>query len=157
MSSLCDQTMDLVQFRERIYGKQGAQLFVLEPAWDSFRPIERVAWNGTQFSILDSIYTRDLFSPVYGFGSPEMKQKCRYLLEETELEGAREITDPVTFWKWAGESGVTWWKDRPCVFSSSCVSRDTQSWKMYLSYLNSRAKTLKNKLRRRMTKRLVPS
>ena len=147
--------MELCEFHDRIYGKYEGQLYVLEPAWDSFRPIESVAWNGTVFEIQDSKFKKNLFDSYYGYGSLQQKALCRRLIQETELENAVTIQDPIDFWKWCGIKSAKWWHDRPCVFSSPCVSRDVQSWKRYLRYLNVRAKTLKNKVRSRVTKRLV--
>ena len=54
-----------------------------------------------------------------------------------------------------GEKNVKWWRDRPCVFTS-CVSRDNDSWKAYLRYLEVRAKTLRRPFHGRATRRLLP-
>jgi hypothetical protein len=148
--------MELCEFHDTIYGKFEGQLYIFEYTWDSFRPIEFVGWDGSKFSPVDRKYKLDLFSPNYGYGSLEQKALCRKLVQETELENAREIKDPIQFWKWCGNAEAKWWRDRPCVFSSGCVSRDGQSWKKYLQYLNVRAKTLRRPFRGRVTKRLVP-
>ena len=147
--------MELCEFHDRLYGKYKSQLFVLEPAWDSFRPIESVAWNGTVFEIQDSTFKKNIFDQNYGYGSLEMKALCRRLLQETELGEAVSIEDPIQFWKWLGVKSAKWWYDRPCVFSSQCVPRNSLGWKRYLRYLNVRAKTLKNKTRMCVTKRLI--
>ena len=146
--------MDLKTFQDRIYGKHENQLFVFEPTWDSFRPIEHVAWDGKNYIILDQKFKPDLFDPNYGYGSLEMRARCRKLSQDTELEEAKAIIDPVEFWKWSGEKELKWWNDRPCLFASPCVKRDTDGWKSYLHYLNVRAKTLRNNVRGRITKRL---
>lgn len=148
--------MDLRVFGDRIYGKANGQLFVFESMWDSFRPIERVGWNGQKYVIVDTKYKEDIFDNNYGYGSLEMKALCRKYSQQTELNDATEIKDPIEFWKWCGEKEVKWWKDRPIVFSDSCVSRETDSWKKYLGYLNVRAKTLRQPIRGRLTRRLVP-
>ena len=147
--------MDVCEFRDRIYGKYKTQLFVLEPAWDSLRPISFVGWNGRELEIVDKEYKSDLLSRTYGYGSSEMKQVCKQLLETTELGGRKVFADPGSFWKWCGHTSATWWRDRPCVFTSECVSRDIQSWKRYVRHLQSRPKTLRNKVVRRATKRLL--
>ena len=147
--------MELCEFHDRIYGKYESQLYVLEPSWDSFRPIEFVAWNGTTFEIQDSKYKQNIFDSYYGYGSLQQKALCRKLIQETELENTKFVTDPIEFWKWSGVKSAKWWYDRPCVFASPCVSRDIHSWRRYLRYLNVRAKTRRNKLRSRVTKRLV--
>jgi hypothetical protein len=144
--------MELRTFYNRIYGKYDKQLYVFEPLWDSFRPIERVGWNGKQFSIVDSKYKQDIFSRTYGFEGLEQKNLCKKLLDETELEHSVEIIDPVTFWKWCGETEAKLFKDRPCVFANSCVEKD---WKKYLKYLEVKPRTLRTFNLGRTTKRLL--
>jgi hypothetical protein len=148
--------MELCIFHSNIYGKKDGQLFVFEPTWDSFRPIEKVGWDGIKYSIVDTKYKTDLFDQNYGYGSLQMKALCRQLSQTTELEDAKEITDPVLFWKWCGETEAKWFYDRACVFASPCIAKDSNQWKKYLHYLNVRSKTLKNTIRGRMTRRLVP-
>lgn len=148
--------MELCIFHEKIYGKYKNQLFVFESTWDSFRPIEKVGWDGEQYSILDTLYKTDLFDDNYGYGSIAMKTLCKTMTDETELGDAKEITDPLTFWKWCGEKEAKWWYDRACVFTDKCVPRDSGDWKKYLHYLHVRARTLRRPLIGRLTrKRLV--
>ena len=144
--------MDLRVFHERIYGKYQSQLYAFEPTWDSFRPIEKVGWDGKQYSIVDTKYKTDLFGEFYGYESSEQKKLCRELVETTELENLPEVTDPIQFWKWSGEVEAKWFRDRPCVFASPCVTKD---WVRYLKYLNIRQKTLRQYPRTRTTKRLL--
>ena len=145
--------MELVEFRSAIYGKYENKLFIFEPTWDSFRPISRVGWDGSRITIEDSLYKKDLFSPYYGYESLGQKALCRKLIQTTELESAREIQNPVDFWKWCGETDAKWWRDRPCVFLNSCVSREASGWKSYLRYINSRSKTLRHAPRGRLTRK----
>ena len=144
--------MELCTFHDRIYGKYENQLYVFEPTWDSFRPIERVGWDGKQYSIVDSKFKKDVFSDFYGYESVDQKKICKKLIEETELEKATEIMDSVAFWKWSGEVEAKWFKDRPCVFTSPCVEKN---WIKYLKYLNILAKTLRQYPKTRTTKRLL--
>jgi hypothetical protein len=148
--------MELCEFHSQIYGKYNNQLFTFEPTWDCFRPIEKVGWNGSRYVAVDLKYKQDLFDEYYGYGSSEMKTLCKQLIQDTDLSTAKLLTDPVLFWKWCGESEAKWWNDRACVFSSSCVFRDTYEWKKYLHYLNVKAKTLRRAIRSRMTRRLLP-
>ena len=143
-------------FHDRIYGRFENQLFTFEPTWDSFRPITGIGWNGKRMVPIDDIYKKSLLDPFYGYGNYDMKKLCRDLTRETELENAYEIRDPVHLWRWYKESNIKWWRDRPCVFSSPCVQRDTTAWKNYLSYLDVRAKTLRRPFKGRATRRLVP-
>jgi hypothetical protein len=148
--------MELITFHERIYGKYNAKLFVFEPTWDSFRPISGIGWNGTKFVPMDSEYKQNIFDADYGYGSIEQRAECRKLIQETELSETNLVEDPLFVWKWYGEKNVKWWRDRPCVFLNSCVSRSSESWKEYLKYLNVRAKTLRRPYHGRATKRLLP-
>lgn len=145
--------MELVQFHDRIYGKYKSLLFTFEPTWDSFRPINGVGWNGKQIVPISGGYTSDIFDENYGFGSLQMKALCRQLTQETELGDAREVKDPIQLWRWYSEKNVKWWRDRPVVYSSACVDTSPASWKEYLKYLETRAKTLRHPFRGRQTRR----
>lgn len=145
--------MELLSFHDRIYGKYNGQLFTFEPTWDSFRPILGVGWNGKVMIPLDG-YKANLLDPFYGYGSLEMKALCRKLTQETELD-AKEVKDPIQLWRWYGEKNMTWWRDRPCVFSNPCVQQDSVAWKKYLNYLEVRSKTLRRPFKARQTKRLL--
>jgi hypothetical protein len=134
--------MELRTFHGNLFGKVQKKVYVYEPTWDSFRPISKVAWNGSEFETLDSEFKQNMLSPFYGFGSAEQKAFCRKLAEETELENAPEIKNPVDFWRWAGETEVSWWRDRPVVFASACVSREGLGWKKYIKYLESKGRRL---------------
>lgn len=147
--------MELYEFREELYLKYKNNLFKLESSWDSFRPIDGLAWNGKKFVTLDSNYKKDILSPLYGFGSCEMKTLCQTLTETIDYEHPPSISDPVSFWKWTGQT-CEWWRDRPIVFESKCVSRSPADWKRYLTYLQTKPKTLRHTGFRRATKRLVP-
>jgi hypothetical protein len=143
--------MDVCTFHTRTYGKLHQTVYVFEPTWDSFRPIKKVGWDGKKFST-DEPFKSNLFSPHYGFESLEQKEMCRKLTEETELRG-REITDPLEFWKWAGLSDASWFRDRPCIFLTECSPRN---WHAYLKYTGFRAKTLRRHIPSgRVTRRLI--
>lgn len=136
--------MELINFKGTLYGKLENQLFVWEAAWDSFRPIESIGWNGKEMIGVDTKYKQDIFDPYYGYGSPEMKQLCRRLTDITELN--------------APESPISWlkgefWRDRNCSFAFECSPRSIQSWKKYIGYMNSRAKTLRKVPGNRITRR----
>jgi hypothetical protein len=148
--------MELIKFRDQIYGKHLSELFLFDTLWESFRPINGVVWNGEALVVDDSRFKLDLFDENYGYGSTEKKRLCKYLTENTEISTIHEFSNPIEFWKWSGQQNVKWWKDRPIVFENSCIDRETNSWKNYLRYLNSRAKTLRRSLKGRLTRRLVP-
>ena len=105
-------TMELIHFKGTLYGKLESQLFVWEAAWDSFRPIEKLGWNGKEIIGVDTKYKKDIFDAYYGFGSPEMKQLCRKLTDTTELNVPEAQSIP-----WIkGE----FWRDRQCSFAFEC-------------------------------------
>jgi hypothetical protein len=97
-----------------------------------------------------------LFSSEYGYGNNDIKAECKRLTQEIELSVEKQIQDPIQLWRWYGEKNIKWWRDRPCVFTSQCVSRDSESWRKYLKYLEVRAKTLRRPYHGRATKRLLP-
>jgi hypothetical protein len=135
--------MELRKHQGIIYGKLQDHLFQWDSAWETFRPVHEIVWDGRFISIPK--YTSDIFDPNYGFGSPEMKQLCRRLTETTELDSAEEKIPWV-----AGE----WFKDRLVPFHP-CVPRTVQGWKNYISYTGGSQKTLRRQ-RLHATKRLMP-
>ena len=137
--------MELTKFKGILYGKLSGQQFIWDSEWDSFRPIELLGWTGKEIVAIDKKYKQDIFDPYYGYGSPEMKQLCRRLTDITELD--------------VPESGIElkeeWWRDRFCSFAFECSPKDTNSWKRYIQYSNSRAKTLRKHHNCRKTKRTI--
>jgi hypothetical protein len=85
--------MDLCEFQGRTFGKLKGHIFVLEPSWDNFRPIEYVGWNGTKFEIVDKKFKQNFFDSNYGYGSAEMKKACSKLLEQTPILGMVRTQD----------------------------------------------------------------
>jgi len=139
--------MELCKFKGVLYGKLDRQLFVWESEWDSFRPIEKIAWDGSKIITID-IYRKDIFHPFYGFGSSEMKELCKKLTETTELGIPESDSLP-----WIENE---WFRDRKCTFAYTCTPRNTVSWTRYIKYLNSKPKTLRRHSDSRKTRRLVP-
>ena len=147
--------MDICEFQGRVFGKLKSHLFVLDYSWDTVRPIEYVGWNGIKFEIIDKKFKQNLFDAYYGFGSKEMKTVCDKLFISTSFESPSIIVNPSEFWTWCGHK-TQWWRDRECLFASSCVNPSVDSWKRLIQNTHSKAKTLKQKLRVRATKRLLP-
>ena len=144
--------MEVCMFRDCKYAKIDKHLFIYDGIWGSLRPIEKVGWNGTVFVAEDSEFKKDIFSPFYGFGSPEMKLLCKTLTEQFEELTCETIADPVVFWKWCGTAEVKWFKDRPVVFTRTCSNLD---WRKYLDYLGAKHRTIRQPCRGRLTRRLV--
>jgi len=140
--------MELCKFKGTLYGKLKTQYFIWDSEWETFRPIEKIGWNGTEIIAVDSKYKADIFDAWYGFGSPEMKQLCKRLTEITSIEVPES-----SFIPWLKEE---WWRDRECSFTSNCISRSAQSWQKYIQYLNSKSRTLRRHIRCHATKRLLP-
>ena len=144
--------MEVCEFQERIYGKIQKQLFIFEFSWDTIRPIDCVAWDGSKFVTIDR-FKSNLFDPYYGFGTKEMKQVCNKLFEETEFEPRQVFTNPTDFWKWCGSKTV-WFRDRECVlFTNSSSVHSVDSWKKFVSVSHSRPRTLKQKIKLRFTRK----
>jgi len=141
--------MELCKFKGTVYGKIAKQFFIFESEWDSFRPVERIAWDGTKIIIVDQVYKKDIFHSSYGFGSPEMKAACKKLTEITELGIPESESLP-----WLD---TEWFRDRKCTFAYDCTPRTPDSWARYIRYQNSKPRTLRKYHHSRKTKRLVPS
>ena len=136
--------MEFQRFKDVLYAKMGSQLFVWESSWDCFRPIEKIAWNGKFIQVVDTKYKQDIFSPYYGFGSPEMKEFCKDI-SEPDIQNSETL-------KWLD---TEWWRDRKCTFSSDCVPRTPASWQRYVKYTNSKPRTLRLHSENRKTKRVL--
>jgi hypothetical protein len=144
--------MELTRFRDNLYGRMNGRLFLWEPGWDSFRPFDDLAWNGTVFVHITTKYTNDIWNPDYGYGSAEMRELCKRLTDETELETENECKTIEQFWLWC-KTPTVWWRDRKCVFSK-CAPQDIQSWKRYIVNTASKPKTLRHRFHSRTTRRL---
>lgn len=151
--------MELCEFRDEIYGKYNGRLFKYESSWDAFRPIDGLAWNGKRIVELDSRYKKDILSNHYGYESPETKVFCQKIIVKINFEDAKPIDNIVHFWRWANQTNLEWWRDRPCVFYSKCVPRTIEGWKLYITFLRSKPKTLRQSISSRLTRkrRLLPS
>lgn len=91
--------------------------FMWERAWESYRPITSVYWDGNQFVIDDKPYCNDPTDPYYGYGSKEMKDFC----QKIEKRESRVVQTP--------EIGpLVWFRDRK-VSLGPCAPRDVASWK----------------------------
>lgn len=124
----------MYRHRENVFLQKSGQLFLWEPAWTSFRPIERYAWDGSKYTVLDKRYTLDITDPYYGFGSKEMKQYCEQLNAKYSPEQARnvQVIPP--------HGDVEWMRDRFVSFTA-CAPRDVTSWKRLC---NGRARTCRH-------------
>ena len=110
----------LYEFRDNIYLEYKKLWFLWEPAWEAFRPINGVAWNGKEFIIRDSEYCSDPMDPLYGYGSEKMKAACTLLKSKRN-----DVEHPVEM---LPVDNLEWIRDRR-VAVNACTPRDVQSWK----------------------------
>jgi hypothetical protein len=108
----------LYEFRDKRFLEYKKFWFVWEPAWEAYRPIRGVAWDGRTFQIDDASYCSDPTDPLYGYGSPQMRELCSLLSERPETP-VKVSTLPI---------GTEWFRDRFVDFTP-CASRDVKSWK----------------------------
>ena len=115
--------MSLLKFQDNTYLNYKNHWFLWEPAWEEFRPITSVAWNGSSFVVDDKTFCSDPTSELYGYGTPEMKQICNALTQKfaSQVSTTRIVDTP--------EIGtLEWFFDRR-VSLTPCCTRDKSSWK----------------------------
>jgi hypothetical protein len=111
----------LYEFRDRLFLEHKRWWFVWEEAWDAFRPINAVQWDGSAFVFDDREYCADPMDPLYGYGSQTMKDLCM-LLAEQRLEDLPNEAEVL-------ESGPLEWLFDRRVSVTPCAPRDHASWK----------------------------
>lgn len=116
--------MGLFEFQDRLFYEHRKWWFVWEPAWEQFRPIESVVWNGRSFDIQDSVYCADPTDPHYGYGSSQMLELCELLQDKVKQTPVKVTTLPI---------GQEWFRDRYVAFTP-CASRDVKSWKRMVQH-----------------------
>ena len=97
-----------------------SQSFVWESSWGGFRPITRIAWNGSSHIVDDKEYCQDMTSDVYGYGSDKMKILCDALTTKYMK------TVPVGTSLYGGNT--EWLYDR-FVSLTPCAPRTKESWR----------------------------
>lgn len=110
----------LYDYTDRLVLSYRGWWFLWETAWDSFRPIDGIAWDGTQFVVDDRTYCSDPTDPHYGYGSDIMKELCD-LLADSRHDLPEEAL-------WIPLGSPEWFFDRPIVLTP-CAPRDHASWK----------------------------
>jgi len=130
-----------MEFQNHKFVHHHNQWFIWESAWDSFRPIQAFAWNGTRFEIDDQLYCKNPFDQFYGYGSLEMKVLSQQL--NIRYKDATYIQQcPII-----GQS--EWWFDRDIVLTK-CCPRDKVTWKRYVK---NHYRTLRHLTRNKFTRR----
>jgi hypothetical protein len=110
----------LYDFNDQLILEHKGWWFLWEVAWDSFRPIDNVQWDGTKFVYDDQDYCSDPTDPHYGYGSEVMKDLCD-LLADSRHEFPEEV-DCLRI------GNPEWFFDRPMCLTR-CAPRDHGSWK----------------------------
>lgn len=97
--------------------------FIWEPAWDTWRPVTAVAWDGDRVVVDDRAYCSDPTDPLYGYGSPQMRDACALLAKTYSPASATSGTLPAV-------GPAEWFYDR-FLSLTSCAPRDKASWKRF--------------------------
>ena len=113
--------MSLYEFRDHLFLEYQGLWFLWEPAWESFRPVTSVAWDGYTFTIEDKQYCADPSDEYYGYGNEAMKKACDAL-------GELVLGDTVQHFETPEIGPLTWFRDR-YVSLSPCTVFDTLSWR----------------------------
>jgi hypothetical protein len=112
--------MGLFELRETIFLEYKGYWFVWESAWEAFRPIQNVVWNGSSFRIIDSQFCSDPTDPLYGYGSESMMKLCELLRDRRDLPATRVDSLSIGIKEWFRDRFVT---------MDTCAPRDVLSWK----------------------------
>ena len=109
----------LYEFRDTVFLHYRSWWFLWEPAWEGFRPIEGISWDGTAFRIHDEKFCSDPTDEQYGYGCAQMKELCDLLADKHDETPVKVSTLPI---------GSEWFRDR-VVALTPCARRDVKSWK----------------------------
>lgn len=137
--------MSVLRFQDHIFLQYKTHIFVYEPSWDMYRPIDGVAWNGREWVIQDREYCKDPFDSLYGYGRQTMHEVCDVLTNKFQEEEGKVVPYPSL-------GKLEWFRDR-YVMLTPCAPRDTGSWKQLH---RGRVRTGKNRgLRNKFTRRNI--
>ena len=112
----------LYAFRDRLVLEYKGWWFLWEEAWDSFRPIQAIQWDGETFRFDDDEVCSDPLDPLYGYGSEPMKDLCELLGDHLTLSVPDDADTLVV------GSTPEWFFDRFVVLTP-CAPRTHASWK----------------------------
>ena len=134
--------MSVYQFRDSTFLLYKSLWFVWESAWDGYRPVDALRWNGTRFEVDDARYTSDPTDSLYGYGSESMQKVCEHLSDTYPQSLAKPVRHLTV-------GPPEWFRDR-MVSLTTCAPRDTASWK---KMCQGRHRTCRRGPRNRFTKR----
>ena len=69
--------MSLFEYGDALFLEAHNLWFVWESAWESFRPVTSVYWDGYTFVLDDRAFCADPSDELYGYGTPAMKELCQ--------------------------------------------------------------------------------
>ena len=111
----------LYDFRDRLILEYKNWWFVWEEAWDAFRPIDGIRWDGARFVLDDRTYCTDPSDPLYGYASQNMKDFCDLLSDHRSEDTPKEV-------RTLESANPEWFFDRR-VTLTPCAPRTHASWK----------------------------
>jgi len=115
--------MSLVKVGDTILLQFKTVWFLWEPAWESFRPITSLAWDGEALTLDDRAYCADPTDPDYGYGTGKMREVCTILTKTFRPKDAQTGLLPAV-------GPPEWFFDR-YLSLTPCAPRDRASWKRF--------------------------
>lgn len=115
--------MSLVRVGDAVYLQVKSAWFLWESAWDSWRPVTSVAWDGERVLLDDRAYCADPTDPEYGYGGPQMREVCAILTKTYSPATAKPGLLPAI-------GPQEWFYDR-FLSLTPCAPRDKASWKRF--------------------------
>jgi hypothetical protein len=115
--------MSLVKVGDTVLLQFKTVWFLWEPAWESFRPITSLAWDGEAVVLNDRAYCADPTDPLYGYGTAKMLEVCTLLTKTFRPTDARPGLLPAV-------GPQEWFYDR-YLSLTPCAPRDRTSWKRF--------------------------
>jgi hypothetical protein len=115
--------MSLVKVGDTVLLQFKTLWFLWEPAWERYRPITSLAWDGESLALNDRAYCADPLDPEYGYGTAKMREVCRLLSQSYPPSKAQEGPLPAV-------GRPEWFFDR-YLSLTPCAPRDKASWKRF--------------------------
>ena len=115
--------MSLVKVGDMVVLRLKTAWFLWEPAWESWRPVSSIAWDGDSLQIDDRAYCADPMDPLYGYGSAKMRELCSILTDTYPAAEAQPGLLPAI-------GPREWFYDR-FLSLTRCAPRDKASWKRF--------------------------
>lgn len=115
--------MSLIKVGDTVLLQFKTVWFLWEPAWERFRPITSLAWDGQTLVLNDRAYCADPLDPHYGYGTAKMREVSDLLTKTYRPSKAETSTLPAV-------GPQEWFYDR-FLSLTPCAPRDRASWKRF--------------------------